>query len=159
MKKTAFSLLILAALFSVSCGDGSGSARTPASTDDPSIPGGGTSATELEGTWIYSETGYSETYIFSGSTFTAAYVSETKGSTVDTGTFVIGGAVTGLNAKKITYTILKTTVDGVEEAVKDTTIEDIFSIGSGYLNFGNDKGTLDADGYPTALETIQYTKK
>ena len=67
--------------------------------------------------------------------------------------------MTGLSAKKITYTILKTTVDGVEETVKDATGEDIFRIGTGFLNFGNDKGTLDADGYPTALETTQYTKQ
>ena len=66
--------------------------------------------------------------------------------------------MTGLSAKKIAYTFLKTTPGGVDDTVKDSPIEDIFSIGTGYLNFVNDKGTLDTDGYPTALETIQYTK-
>jgi hypothetical protein len=156
MKKTAFCLMVLAALFSVSCGDGSGSSATPGGeTTNP----GESATTELEGTWIYSETGYTETYIFSKNTFTASYVSETKGSTVDTGTFVIGGAVTGLSAKKITYTILKTTVDGSDAAVKDATSLDIFSAGSGYIVFGDDKGAFDADGFPAVLETRQYTKQ
>lgn len=166
MKRKAFCLMLLTALFSVSCGDGSGSSASPTGdttntggTGDNGGDTGGSTATELEGTWILTETGYTETYTFSGSTFTATYASDTKGTTVDTGTFVIGDAVTGLSAKKLTYTILKTTVDGTEVAVKDVTNPDIFSVGTGWVVFGNDKGTLDEDGFPTALETRQYTKQ
>ena len=151
------------------CGGGGSSSDAPA-TPTPTPPVVATDSSRYVGTWAQchstgATTSARETIVITAPSATTVAFTQTEttyaslncagaaaATTTSTGTGVFVG----------TKTVGADTVDKVNVTQRTTTNKQILLVTATTLKTGkgaNDGGVVDADGYPTTLETVSFTKQ